>query len=171
MGWLANMVFGKPSNVQSPQPPEHDVWGVNDEEVPNLTEQKTPALQSDATPPEVQVIRVEPKASSDGAHLELWICLENTSDAKVEVTRIECLKQNSALARFLKPGENHEVRVYAGPMPKNDADNMTAITYKSIQSGQYYRAEYLVKFKYSQHSGVEQYIPYEFDLQRPVGNL
>ena len=62
MGWLANMVFGKPSNVQSPQPPDHDVWGVNDEEVPNLTEQKTPALQSDATPPEVQVIRTVLKA-------------------------------------------------------------------------------------------------------------
>lgn len=171
MGWFANMVFGKPRNVQSPQPPEHDVWGTSDEDVPNITEQKTPALQPDASPPEVQIVRVEPKASSDGRHLELWVCLDNTSGSELEVTRIEAFKQRVGLARFLNPDESHEVRIYNGDMPKDDANDMAAVTYKSIQSGQYYRAEYLVKFKYSQHAGVEQYVPYEFDLQRPIDNL
>lgn len=171
MGWFANTLFGKPDAKNPPEPPEHDVWGVDDEAVPNIAEQKTTGPVPDAAPPEVQVIRVEPKASSDGAHLELWMCLENTAQSDVEVTRIECLRQNSALARFLKPGESHEVRVYDGVMPEDDANDKAAITYKSIQSGQYYRALYLVKFRYSQRGGTEQYVPYEFDLQRPVDGL
>ena len=168
MGWFANMVFGKPSNVQPPEPPEHDVWGVNDEDVPNIGEQRMPTLQTDDSPPEIQITRVEPKASSDGAHLELWICLKNTARTDVEATRIECLGQTVGLARFLQPDEGHEVRVYNGRMPENDANDTAFVTYKSMQSGDYYRARYLIKFKYSQHSGAEQYIPYEFDLLRPV---
>ncbi len=171
MGWFANMLFGKPRNVEAPEPPEHDVWGVGDDDVPNITEQKTPTLQPDTAPPEVQIIRTEPKVSSDGRHLELWVCLDNTSRSELEVTRIEFLRQRTALTRFLNPGESHEVRIYNGEMPKDDADDKAVVTYKSIQSGQYYLAEYLVKFKYSQHAGAEQYVPYEFDLQRPIDNL
>ena len=172
MGWFANMLFGKTANqVQGPKPKEHSVWDVDDEGVPNVGEQHIEVPEHDAVPPEIQCRGVEPHVSSDGKQLELWIRFTNTFDGEIEMTRIECLGQTTIPTRFLKPGENHEVRVYRGPVFKDDAENKAQVTYKSTKSGDYYRAEYLIKYKYSQHEGLEHYTPYEFELIKPINQI
>lgn len=172
MGWFSNMVFGKTANqAEAPKPKEHDVWGVDKEEIPSMAEQKVAIPDHDPTPPVVNCVRVEPHLSSDGKQLDLWICLTNTFNGGIEVTRVECLRQTTKPIRFLKPGENHELQVYRGPILADDSENKAYITYKSMNSGDYYRAEYLIKYKYSQHEGGEQYVPYELDLVKPVRTM
>ncbi len=163
MGWFADFVFGKAKNVEGPKPLEHSAWGVEREDVPNITEQSVPHTVQEEEPPEVRIIRVEPHLSSANDHVELWLCIENSSKAEVEVTHIECFRQTAEPARFLRPGENHEVRVYNGPVFVNDNQQKAIVRYKSLASGEYYQAEFLVKYRYSQHGGAEQWMPYEFD--------
>lgn len=172
MGWFSNLVFGKTTNqVESPKPKEHDVWGVDSDDAPSVGQQAVPTPQHDTVPPEVNCVRVEPHVSSDNKHLELWVCLSNSFDGEVEVTRIEALGQTTSPSRFLRSGENHEIQVYRGPAFTDDAETKAYITYKSTASGDYYQAEYLIKYKYSQHEGAEQYVPYQLDLVKPIKQL
>lgn len=165
-------MFGKTTNqVEGPKPKEHNVWGVDTDVVPNVGEQNMDTPQHDMASPEINCVRVEPHVSSDNKQLELWICLSNSFDDDIEITRIECLRQTTSPSRFLKPGENHEIQVYRGLILVDDAETKAHITYKSTASGDYHQGEYLIKYKYSQHEGVEQYIPYEFDLVRPIKKL
>lgn len=171
MGWFSNIMFGKTTNqVPGPKPAEHSVWGVEPKkevttESPTATEVPQPQEEQ---PPEILCMRVEPHISSDMNQLELWVCFHNASKSEVEITDVECLGQRTNPGRYLQPDQNHEVQVYRGPVCKNDAENKAYVTYKSIVSGLYYRAEYYIKYKYSQHEGSEHYSPYEFDLLKPI---
>lgn len=164
MGWFANLVFGKAKNIEGPIPPDHSAWGVEQKGVPNVAEQEVRPQEHDETPPVLQCIRVEPHLSSAGDHLELWLCMQNMSIGEVEITRFDCLGQSVEPSRFLRAGQNQEFRVYSGPVLHNDDRQKALMTCKSINSGEYYQAEYMIKYKYSQHGGEDQCLPYELDL-------
>lgn len=172
MGWFSDLVFGKTANqIEGPTPKEYNVWGVDDEPVPNVAEQNVNAPEHDESPPEIHITRVEPHVSSDNKQLELWICLSNLSNNEAEITRIECFRQTTNPSRFLKSGENHELQIYRGPVMHTDTDTKMHVTYKSCVSGDYYLAEYLIKYKYTQHEDGGHYMPYEFDILKPVKKM
>lgn len=173
MGWLADAIFGEPKNTDTTSQHEVDVWQGEEraaEAEQPVTDPEPPApVQREF--PVVDVIRTEPKLSSDSKHLELWLCFENQSQAELEITKIDCLGRETDPSRYLKPGENHEIQVYYGDTPRDDAERVMRVTYKDVQANAYYQAEHIIKYRCAQHEDDDFYIPADFDLVRPVRPL
>lgn len=117
--------------------------------------------------PEVDIVEVEPNESSDGEHLELWLTLRNNSEFEVEVTRIELLKQRVMPGRFLKPNEEHELRVYRGDTPENEAERKAYVQYKIVDNTDLFQAEFRIDYHYDDG----RYVPEEFVLVRPIRDI
>lgn len=172
MGWLRDMFFTSTFRQSAkPRLKQRNVWGVDPETAPDGAEQVAEPPVHETVPPEVRCLRVESHISGDGTRLVLWIGLTNAADTEVEIVRIDCVGQTTNPSRFLRPGETHEIEVYRGPVFTNDDANMAQVTYKSLPSGEYYRADYFVKYTYTRHEGSEQYTPYELDLHKPIKKL
>lgn len=194
MGWLANMIFGTPSSGQEgggevlPKAVENwqtaggkTVATSSPEPIENETQADNQAGSMRADPlhdahglaiiPEVEIEHVEPHLSHDMHHLELWVRFKNHSEVEVEVTRAQCLRQHVDLGRFLKPGEAHEVQIYRGDTPRNNAEHTCEVLYKVIQTGDYFRANHVIRYKYERENDQEFYIPEEMELMGPIHKL
>lgn len=117
--------------------------------------------------PEVEIVRCEPHLSNDEKHLELWVTVKNHSQFEVEVRNVYAFKQHYDLGRFLKPGEEHEVKIYNGDTPANDAEHKVLVQFKLIDANDMFQAEHFVKY----HFDHDRYIPAELELIRPIRDI
>ena len=164
MGWLVDFMFGKPSPVE-PAAKKQDEW--SDE----VAEEAPAARAEPKLLPEVNITHVEPYIGQDYAHLEMWVTLENQSPVEVEVTNVNVLGQQTGQARYLRPGESHEIKVYSGAMPTNDSLHEAAVEYKTTADGDYFRADHLLKFTYHEHEGKGYYVPESAQVERPIRDI
>lgn len=165
MGWFADFIFGKPASVQKRTDQLEDDWGNT------IAPIEEPAEVGDIPPPEIHCTRVDSQLSGDMRHMEVWVYLENISENEVEVTHIECLERSVGLGRFLNPSESHGAKVYEGSVPLNDHATKAKVTYRVVATGEYYEADYTVKYTQSHHDSTELFLPCAFDLVRPVNKL
>ena len=171
MGWFANMLFGKPKTVVTPAAENQDDWvddGASDTDTPPPPDA---AAVEAAEPPEVRFTKVETRLSNDGTQVEVWVTATNTYKSELEITHIECLGRSTEPSRFLAAGQSFDIEVYNGQLPSSDSRQKGSVTYKSIESGCYYQADILIKYRYTQHASSEHYLPYEFNIQLPVNCL
>ncbi len=186
MSWLGNMLFGTPDtphqkddgwqSVTNDKPEPGDPWPEDKEAtIATQVDEVAPDNLRDASGqkiiPEVEIEMLKQTLSSDMHHLDLWARVKNHSSLEVEVTQVHCLKQQSRLGRFLKPSESHEVRIYSGDTPRNDAEQKCEVVYKVVQNGDYFQADHHIRYKYEQHDGEEYYVPEDMDLIRPIRDV
>lgn len=198
MGWLANLVFGDPERddasangaslpkaVESwqrmsngeptpvvPEKVQSNQSSTSSEELPaTLVGQHSEVHNVEAEPPEVEIVRLESHLSSDMDHVEVWAHLKNQSDVDVEVARVDCLGSHMLLGRYLKPGETHEVKIFAGDTPENDALHTCMVTYKAVETGKYFETEHLVEYHYEDSEHGKYYVPEDMKLLRPVRKI
>lgn len=188
MGWLANLVFGDPNYEQKGSgvlPKAVESWKdasgkTQSEAAANQApvEVEGQAIESrlrDARGlkivPEVEVIRVQSKPSSDMKHCDVWIQFKNNSEVEVEVTQISFLRQKLRFGRFLKPGESHEERVYSGDTPENDSERRCEVLYRVCENGDYFQADHLVEYDLEREGDENYYLPSEMKLISPVHDV
>ena len=115
--------------------------------------------------PRIEVIRVDPHVS--GEHLELWVTLKNHSEYDVQVGRVSILSQHGEIGRFLKPGEEHEVKVFQGSLPQNDAYHKAEFYFKIVENGDYFCADHTIHYHYD--GG--RYVPNRLDPIPPIRDV
>lgn len=179
MGRLADIIFGKPGDT--PQPKAVDDWDSeqpSDPVHPGLPDTNAPdkqdpyhAVDGHKIVPEVIIDRLEPHLSSDFKQIELWADLCNNSDFEVEVTKVTVLKQTNDVCRYLKPHEKHEIRIYRGEVPQNDAEHKAQIQYKIVGNGDYFMSEHQLMYRYERNAEHEMYIPEELRLLPPIRDM
>ena len=174
MGWLSQLLFGNPEQSGQVLPKQVEQW-QNGETQPvqsvspsESSVMATQGVSGQKIIPEVEIERVEPHLSGDMKHLDLWGHIKNHSSVEIELTRVQCLRQKSDPNRFLKPRESHEVKLYSGDTPRNDAERKAMLEYKIVANGDYFEAEHAIRYDYDEHDGDKFYVPDEFDLVRPI---
>ena len=193
MGFLANLLFGEPArdesgatlpekvrqwNAEGHQPSDSVGWGHEHvDEHGDAAHVRDHGQEAGATGlprkiiPELEVLRVEPHLSSDSKHLELWVTFLNRSEAEIELRNVAVLKQRADVGRFLKPGESHELKVYSGETPTNDAEHRAIVQLKVVENGDYFEADFLIKYHYEQEEHGAVYVPEALELIRPVRDV
>lgn len=121
--------------------------------------------------PLIRVERVEAHLSSDMDDVEVWIHLKNESEFELEVTRVNFLKQHVQPARFLKPDQEYEIKVYSGDTPRNDSYRKAEIQYKIAKTGDYFQSDHRVDYAIEHEDGKEFYVPEEFVHIPPVRDI
>lgn len=189
MGWFSSLLFGDAGRTTPPSnsvlPKKVDQWGQTSihssryeitEEQASVVEPRIDSVEATRTTPsyqkkivpELEVTRLEPHLDSAETHLELWAHLRNHSEAEIEVRHVELLKQRIDERRFLKPEEEHEVRVYAGSIPKDNAEKYALIRYRVVETDDYFEAKYLIKYHIESD---DHFVPEALELIRPVRDI
>jgi len=115
--------------------------------------------------PEVEVERLEVHESGD--RMELWAHIQNHSQFEVQVGRVNILGQRLDVGRFLKAGERYEVKIYAGPMPKDDSYHKAEFFFKITENGDYFCADHRIVYGF--HDG--HYVPEDLKLIHPIRDV
>lgn len=186
MGWFSNLLFGDSEHRDASGivlPKSVEQWqsgGKSSSPAPVVQPQSTVASPAESpyrdgsgnkVIPEVDVSRVEPHLSSDQKHVEVWITVRNDSNLEIELTRIECLGRHVDPNRFLKAGESHELKAYAGDTPRDHSRHKAFVDYKIVGNGDYFRTEFVVEYHYERDEHGEFYIPEEFKRVGPVSDI
>lgn len=96
--------------------------------------------------PETEVIEVETHES--GMDMEVWATIKNTASFPVFLDKSVVLGQKIELDRELRPGEQHEVRVFRGPRPTNEGYKRAELYYRDQGSGDYFLANHQIEYRY-----------------------
>lgn len=188
MGWLANAIFGDPNKDTDKSgrlPKAVESWqradgGKRDSSAPDQEAPQSVASESGSKLrderglkiiPEVEIVRLKTRLSSDMKHCDVWAQIKNLSEVEVEVTQVNFLRQRLRFGRFLKPGELHEERIYSGNTPTNDAETRCEVIYKVCENGDYFQAEHLVEYSYEQEGDDAFYVPEEMSRIAPVQDV
>lgn len=174
MGWLSDLLFGAPAKTpeETTLPKQVQAWEQGDGAVQGVKgagSSTQPAPQADPhrnasggkVIPELAVTRLEPHPSSNSTHLEVWATFKNQSNFELELKRIIFLRQHTEPARFLKPGEEHELCIYKGETPRTNAEHKAEIQFKICDNDDYFQAEYQIEYHYEQSPHGNFYIPEE----------
>lgn len=150
------LLQGKPGFV----PPERDDTWDDDAPTTDYTEdreakraQRTKLSLYDAKGykqiPSARVTQV--KYDIDGADMEVWAVIENQSTRSLMLDKFVLVGQTVELGYRLEPGLNHEFRIFRGKRPTHDNYTKAALYYKDYLTGDYFRADHLVRYHFDPH--------------------
>lgn len=94
--------------------------------------------------PEVCIERIESHVS--GSHLELWGTFRNRSSVEIEIREIRMFGSTDHETRFMKPGEQHEMRIYSGELLHSTNEHDAEVVYEAVETGRYYTAKHRLDF-------------------------
>ncbi len=188
MGWFSDLLFGdQPAKTPGDTvlPKRVQAWEEGDSlPVP----QPTTSMASEPTPPQqkaspyrtesgskiipnIGVEKIEPHLSGDMKHIEVWARIKNHSTFEIELRKINFLRQHTDVGRFLKPAEEHEVRIYTGDTPRSDAEHKAEVQFKIVDNDDYFQADFRIEYHYERDEQGEFYVPEEFHLIAPIRDI
>ncbi len=201
MGWFSDLLFGGtpatsaketvlPKRVEAwensesnDSSPQAQVSGGNAKPMSDAdsSAERTPVSDPAANPyrtdsgskiiPNVEIERIEPHVSSDMKHIEVWAHVKNHSTFEIEVRRINFLRQHTEPGRFLKPGESHELKIYTGDTPRNNAEHKAEMQFKIVGNDDYFQADHRIDYHYERDEHGEFYVPEELKLILPIRDI
>ena len=93
-----------------------------------------------------RVILDEPDHRDYNGRAELYVTMKNQSDQTVVVDFIEMLGVTTQLERYMKPGEEYELRAYVGQSLRSGAYTKARLQYRD-ESGDYFCAHHYVEYR------------------------
>lgn len=115
--------------------------------------------------PEVRILRTKPILKE--SELEVWMMIQNVSDATIFLDKINFLGYVFELDRQLTAGSSHDFRIYKGQAFASKPSTDTDIDYRLESSGDYFRAHFDVEF-YMQDG---HFLPKEFHPEGHVRDI
>lgn len=78
--------------------------------------------------------------------MELTVSVRNNSLETLVIDRVSILGRTTDVNQFMKPGDEHEFRVYDGPMPVGTANDVCEVKYRN-EAGDYFAAMHHVEYQ------------------------
>jgi hypothetical protein len=145
-GTLGKILQGKPvfepTNTQNPHATAQNqpggAFGVGQ------PQGQAPAPAGPKQMPRVDVERVV--CQMNGTRMDCDAFIQNNSHDNVDLDRLNVLGTSYDVGRLLRPGEEHEFRIYSGNRPNNTSYTRAELTVKD-HTGDYFQLVYYVQFK------------------------
>lgn len=152
-----NGLGSTPQQPQSQQPPQND---------------KFHTASGQKIIPEIEIVRVEERLSSDMKQLELWATIRNHSAFEIELDKFGIFSYRGDLGKFIGPSGSEQVQIYRGITPTNNAYHTMYVQYKIQETGDYFQADHQIEYKLvNDNSGQHYYVPDELKIIRPVRDI
>ena len=108
------------------------------------------------------------KYTLSGPNTEVWATIHNHSERSMMLDKIILLGQRTELDHELGPGREREFRVYHGQRMVHDNYKKAELYYKDTLTGDYFRADHLVGYKYETD---KTYSVDELELLTPINDV
>ena len=108
------------------------------------------------------------KYDLNDSQIDVWSVIKNHSERPLMLDKMVLLGQRTNLHYELRPGLQHEFRIYRGPRMTHDSYKKAELYYKDIQSGDYFRADHLIGYKYETD---KTYSVQELELLTPINDV
>lgn len=169
------MIQGKPA-FEAPKSDDNDNW---DDDAPTTdfaedreakrSEKTNQTLYDQEGNKHIPVVGVvHTKYTMSGANTEVWATIHNHSERRVALDKIMLLGQRTDLDYELGPGLQRDFRVYHGPRMTHDNYKKAELYYKDVLSGDYFRADHLIGYKYETD---KTYDVDELELLTPINDV
>lgn len=169
------LLTGKPA-FEAPKSDDNDNWGDDapttdfaEDRQAKRAEKTNESLYDTAGNKHIPVVGVvHTKYTMSGANTEVWATIHNHSERLVMLDKIMLLGQRTELDHELKPGQEREFRVYHGLRMTHDNYKKAELYYKDVLTGDYFRADHLVGYKYEAD---KTYSVDELELLTPINDV
>lgn len=164
------IVQGKPA-FEAPQP--GDDW---DDDAPTADFSEERAVKRTAAadaslidakgykhPPVASITNVKDELS--GQYYELWATIKNQSEREILLDKITLLGSKFRMNYPLKAGAQRVFQVYRGARLTHDNYKKAELYYKDVPTGDYFRADHLLQYKYDADGTYEVV---DFELFLPI---
>lgn len=169
------MIQGKPA-FEAPKTDANDNWD-DDAPTTDFAEDKQAKREDNASQslydetgnkhiPVAGVVHT--KYTMSGANTEVWATIRNHSERSVMLDKIMLLGQRTDLDYELRPGLERDFRVFHGPRTNHDNYKKAELYYKDTLSGDYFRADHLIGYKYESD---KTYSVDELELLTPINDV
>lgn len=108
------------------------------------------------------------KYDTSGPNMDVWATIHNHSKRAIELDKMVMMGARVELDYPLAPGAQREFRVYRGPRPAHDSYKKAELYYKDTLSGDYFRADHLIGYKYEAD---KTYSIQELELLTPINDV
>jgi hypothetical protein len=172
-GVVKRMLQGKPAFEA---PPETDSWDDDKPTIDYAEERQAKRAATDRNnlfdekgykqPPVVELTHVQDTLNHE--LYELWVTIMNRSERTVRLDKVTLLGTKYALNYPLAPHAEHAFRVYRGEVVRRDEYKKAELYYCDEASGDYFRADHLVQYKYTM-DGVYEIVG--FELCQPIRDV
>lgn len=166
---------GKPA-FEAPKSDDNDDWDddapttdfAEDREAKRTEKTNQTLYDADGNKHIPTVGIVHTKYTLSGANMEVWATVHNHSERSVMLDKIMLLGQRTDLDYELGAGRGRDFRVYHGPRMSHDNYKKAELYYRDVLSGDYFRADHLVGYKYETD---KTYSVDELELLTPINDV
>jgi hypothetical protein len=141
-GTLGKLIQGKPVFEPTNQPNGHAE--VQEQPGSAFGQGTMQPSEGPKQMPHVEFERIECHMS--GTHMDCDAFIQNNSHDNVDLDKLSFMGSSYDLGRQLRPGEEHEFRIYSGNRPNNTSYTRAELTVKD-HTGDYFELIYYVQFK------------------------
>lgn len=168
------IIQGKPA-FEAPK--NQDDWDDNDAPTDDFAEDREAkrveaadtGLYDESGNKQIPVVGVtHVKYNMSGPNMDVWATIHNHSERAIELDKMVMLGLKTELDYPLTPGAQREFRVFRGLRPTHDSYKKAELYYKDTQSGDYFRADHLVGYKYEAD---KTYSVQELELLTPINDV
>lgn len=148
---VGRMIQGKPAFV------DPDV-GKPPQDVPA----HTPEVDEEPGRKVIPQIKIEnTKSRVNGNIMLVTAWMTNASDSAVELEKISLMGQTYRLDRQLQAHASYEVKLYEGPLARNDSYKKAELYYQQVATNDYFCADFMVEYNHERDGGftVEDFHP------------
>lgn len=145
---LGKLLSGKPVFDEAPQQPRDDTAGLKREIHQDEEQQSATSLFVDQHGKKIapQVTFRHLKSHVDGSNVTTWAWAANISQFEIELIRTEVLGHRQDIHRVLRPGEQHEVKIYHGPVITHDHDRHARLYLKIHKNDDLFLEDYMIEY-------------------------
>ena len=94
--------------------------------------------------PEIKASRLTTRRSGNTMQTYVWI--QNDAPFAIELRSFHIMGHTSSMGYQLAPGRGQQVRIYSGPIAKDESHRDASAEYRIVQNGDYFQQEFHVEF-------------------------
>jgi hypothetical protein len=144
---LGKFLSGKPVFDEHPDDtPRDDTAQLKHELHQDESSEKSPFIDQHGNKITPQVTFRHLKSHVDGSNVTTWAWVANMSQFEIELVRTEVLGHRQDINRVLRANEQHEVKIYHGPIITSDHDRHARLYVKIHKNDDLFLEEYMIEY-------------------------
>ena len=100
--------------------------------------------------PQLEIGQVRSHRNGETMMVTAWVT--NRSNQRLRIDEIRMIKQRQQPSRELDPAQAHEITLYQGGIPKDEAEHYMDVVYRITVNGDLFQRRYLIEY-YRENDG------------------
>lgn len=151
---LGRLLSGKPVFEPLPQAEQKDEQYSNDPspQAGGATRTGLVDERGNKIVPQIEIAHVQSHRHGSDMTVTAWVT--NRSDQRLRIDEVRMIKQRQQPHRELEPAAAHELTLYHGSLPKDEAEHSMLVTYRICANGDLFERRYRIEYYRENDGGI-----------------